>query len=881
MALRRPKLWGLLVLWGGMGLSGGAWAAEEPRVELTPPQRRYQITFHTATALDKAWEVPPGVHLDLSGAGQLRPAAAGTTGTVIYRLVPSDGAWRRLRLTYHYSLTQPADRIAVAVSGDGVSYEPVGVHTGGPRAAGETRDLTPYLSTGTTGPVWVKFYLYAAQDEREVALLSIGFEGDPPFSLAGSQSVPLPPNSAFAVALSALRAPRLAALQQGSPPAVAAGRGRESVGLDGWWRGWEDGEGVGHSRGFFRPDYDDSTWPWVAVPQVESGPDRASLWLRRRFRVPPGWAKKHTRLCFDGVDYAVEVWLNGHYLGAHEGYFTPFAFTTDGLLQYDGDNVLALRLAPPPAPRSGEEGGQSNADAAATSAPALLRGSLGRLGSGLAGVWRSVRMEARGDVALEYVRLRPELKENYTRAEVHFQAVLRNHRSEPLTVGLRACFSGLNFADAETYFAGRYTLPPGVSVAEGKVILTNPRLWWCWDRGTPNLYRVDVQVDDGREVTDALTTTLGLRELQVETGTWTWRLNGQRVFVRGVAYCPSHGLKDYATGTFLRDLRRLREANCNLVRPYAHVPPPEFFAACDAAGLLVWADFVLDRQADVPALRRAAAAQMQELLLGWGHHPSLALWCLAPVGEAPLAQYVAEQVQAVSPARPLLLSPGLKELLFPLPSATGAPAETPSEEAPAGEEQTKPSALELYRPWPLSQVQMPFLSAVGFQTRAEPPPQVPPEALKYAVEQLRRQKYAPVNGLIYFPFRDLSFAPTGVLDSEGEPKPTYAALQAAYLPLHVLLDYDPAGVRGLWVVNDQPRAYRNCRVIYRATTHAGATLVLGKVSCHLEADTAVCVLKVADWHLRGPCRVELKLEDATGAVLDRNEYQLFFPAGKQ
>lgn len=39
------------------------------------------------------------------------------------------------------------------------------------------------------------------------------------------------------------------------------------------------------------------------------------------------------RIDFEGVDYSCEVWLNGTYLGSHEGAFAPFCFDVTKIIR--------------------------------------------------------------------------------------------------------------------------------------------------------------------------------------------------------------------------------------------------------------------------------------------------------------------------------------------------------------------------------------------------------------------------------------------------------------------------------------------------------------------------------------------------------------------
>ncbi|WP_066218811.1 glycosyl hydrolase 2 galactose-binding domain-containing protein [Formosa haliotis] len=77
-------------------------------------------------------------------------------------------------------------------------------------------------------------------------------------------------------------------------------------------------------------------------------------WYALQFSVTEDVENQLVDLVFEGVDYACEVWLNGHYLGKHEGVFSKFSFDVADFLRihkYDflkGRNMLVVKLDTPP-----------------------------------------------------------------------------------------------------------------------------------------------------------------------------------------------------------------------------------------------------------------------------------------------------------------------------------------------------------------------------------------------------------------------------------------------------------------------------------------------------------------------------------------------------
>ncbi|HEY6875011.1 MAG TPA: sugar-binding domain-containing protein [Candidatus Dormibacteraeota bacterium] len=99
------------------------------------------------------------------------------------------------------------------------------------------------------------------------------------------------------------------------------------------------------------PDFDDSLWKPITVPgSVDLPPSGRPVdgWYRVHFNVPETWADQSVTLKFGSVNYLADVWLNGTYLGYHEGGVTPFAFNPGKALAPGEDNVLAIRVYDPP-----------------------------------------------------------------------------------------------------------------------------------------------------------------------------------------------------------------------------------------------------------------------------------------------------------------------------------------------------------------------------------------------------------------------------------------------------------------------------------------------------------------------------------------------------
>ncbi len=97
-----------------------------------------------------------------------------------------------------------------------------------------------------------------------------------------------------------------------------------SISLSGEWRFAADPDGVWEVEGWIEPGFDDSSWVVVNVPHTwnvmaDYADYEGVAWYRRTFVLPAEAEDAHLRLRLDAVFYLARVWLNGEYLGEHEG----------------------------------------------------------------------------------------------------------------------------------------------------------------------------------------------------------------------------------------------------------------------------------------------------------------------------------------------------------------------------------------------------------------------------------------------------------------------------------------------------------------------------------------------------------------------------------
>lgn len=115
------------------------------------------------------------------------------------------------------------------------------------------------------------------------------------------------------------------------------------VSLSGEWEFRYDPENRGLDEKWYEQE---ETWEQnMAVPGFwdDDSYDGAG-WFRRSFSVGRANRRDHLGLIFESVDDNATVWLNGEFLGSHEGYGQLFWFEVTPKVNRDSENILAVRI---------------------------------------------------------------------------------------------------------------------------------------------------------------------------------------------------------------------------------------------------------------------------------------------------------------------------------------------------------------------------------------------------------------------------------------------------------------------------------------------------------------------------------------------------------
>jgi beta-glucuronidase len=431
-----------------------------------------------------------------------------------------------------------------------------------------------------------------------------------------------------------------------------------SICLDGEWRFAVDPGLIGINSGWTAAGFDDSTWETVIVPHTW-GVDPAHAkydgcaWYRRTFHAPVDVRIAHVRLRFQAAFYLARVWMNGIYLGAHEGGYTPFEFDVSSLVKTGEDNLLAVLV--------------DNRRATDRLPAHLYEGrSFGWRNYG--GIVRPVFLEITGKVFIagQKVMAVPHLTgvNEADSAAVTTAVTVQNTSDCQVQVNLVASIieEATGALVSQVELESPVNLPPGecADVALDTSI-PNPRLWH-FDRPDLYVWSVSLLGADGTALHTARV-NFGVRSIELKEA--RFYLNGEAVRLVGLsrhADSPEHGLAE-TVAVMARDYDDLKRLNMIFGRP-VHYPQHEFILDyCDRNGILLipelpaW-QLTAGQMADAP-MRQLTQKQLREMVESGYNHPSVWAWSVGNEMESDTVAgraYVRDMiayVKSLDPTRPV------------------------------------------------------------------------------------------------------------------------------------------------------------------------------------------------------------------------------------
>ena len=320
---------------------------------------------------------------------------------------------------------------------------------------------------------------------------------------------------------------------------------------------------------------------------------------------------KQVRIRFDGVERAMYVWLNGHFIGYAEDSFTPSEFDLTPYIQDEG-NVLAVEVF-------------KHSTASWIEDQDMFRFS---------GIFRSVNLLAQPLVHVEDLNIRPIVTDNYQ--DGIFNVDLQLHGEKTGNVNVRVIDNDGNTLVNETH-------PADSTVEVRDQFLENIHLW---DNHDPYLYQLLIEIrDDEGNLVELVPYHFGFRRIEINKD-HVVLLNGQRLIINGVNRHEWDAKRGRAItmDDMTSDIQTFKENNINAVRTCHYPDQIPWYYLCDDNGIYMMAENNLESHAtwqkmgaiepsynvpgSVPQWRDVVVDRARTNYETFKNHPSILFWSL-------------------------------------------------------------------------------------------------------------------------------------------------------------------------------------------------------------------------------------------------------------
>src|SRR5918995_118696 len=179
-------------------------------------------------------------------------------------------------------------------------------------------------------------------------------------------------------------------------------------------------------------------------------------------------------LRFEGVYYAARVWLNGVFLGDHEGYFSVFEFDVTDIVVTDGQNDLLVEVFSP-------EEAEENDRQTIGGVWARWDGMAPHINPG--GIFKEVSLVVDGEVR---IRSLAAAADHTGRGVAHVDLYSRRNTRAGLVGRVRP----VGFEAPDIEFERELQVEEGENRYEVGFRVPDVRVWSTWDRGEQPLYKL-------------------------------------------------------------------------------------------------------------------------------------------------------------------------------------------------------------------------------------------------------------------------------------------------------------------------------------------------------------------------------------------------------
>jgi len=351
-------------------------------------------------------------------------------------------------------------------------------------------------------------------------------------------------------------------------------------------------------------------------------------WFRKEFKLPAAENGKNVVLKLQGINYKANVWFNGKLIADSTQVMGPFRIIELDItknINYTGDNVLAVEVKRPFDPN--KRGGDLAIDYADwIHYPPDFNN----------GIINNVEIKTFHKVGVEYPLVTTKFDlPSLAVAHLEVDAMAVNYTDKPQDATVSGKINGTVRFEQKVHLKPREKKQVTFSsTMYPQLNIKNPRIWWPWEYGKPELNRIELAVHADGKLSNQLSENFGIRQVSSvmidDNKARKFVINGKPIMLRGAAWSPDI----FQRRSRLRqeqELKLVRDMNMNVVRSEGKLEDDSFYEICDREGLLVMTGWMCCGAWQYPekwdAAKRSVAMASDSSVMYWlRNKPSMLTW---------------------------------------------------------------------------------------------------------------------------------------------------------------------------------------------------------------------------------------------------------------
>ena len=333
--------------------------------------------------------------------------------------------------------------------------------------------------------------------------------------------------------------------------------------------------------GYDQIRYINTLYPWEGkrylrgAHSIDGAGDGAGMFSKAEYNPVGSYVKhfdldenlvgKRIHICFEGVEEAMYVWLNGEFIGYAEDSFTPSEFDLTPYIKAK-NNVLAVQV-------------HKMSTAAFLEDQDFFR---------FFGIFRNVTLKAIPDVHVQDMWIKPTLNEDNTsgaiRVDVKISAVKVGEKSAKFILADK---SGNKLLCKDIALEDTAGMVQGSMMAEVEKVIP-------WDNRSPYLYEAFIEVYENGQLAEVVFYRVGFRRLEIIDK--VMYLNGKRLILTGVNRHEWNAKTGRVIGMdeMISDMKCVKRNNINAVRTCHYPDQIPWYYMCDEEGIYLMSETNLE-----------------------------------------------------------------------------------------------------------------------------------------------------------------------------------------------------------------------------------------------------------------------------------------------